>query len=168
MVLIIGAGLDGEIPFLIGTAGESGAGLHLSRCLEIVTDVLVELNRIARAAQNVSDQSSDNLINSLHEHRISPLCLVPSLTEVDIFDSTHIVAKLGVEPVIEALAEGAQIVVTGRCYDPAVFAAVPVAQCFSEALALQWERSCNARRLWLFNGVDQIVYWEPLMLAVLF
>jgi hypothetical protein len=43
---------------------------------------------------------------------------------------------MGVEPVIAALAEGAQIVVAGRCYDPAVFAAVPVMQGFSEALAL--------------------------------
>ena len=43
---------------------------------------------------------------------------------------------MGVEPVIEALERGAQIVVTGRCYDPAVFAAVPIKAGFSEALAL--------------------------------
>ena len=136
LALIIEAGLEAEIPVLIGTAGGSGAAPHLSWCLEIVNDVLVELNQTARVAHIESDQTANDLITALHQHRISPLGPVPSLTVADISDSTHIVAQMGVEPVIAALAEGAQIVVAGRCYDPAVFAAVPVMQGFSEALAL--------------------------------
>ena len=136
LALIIEAGLDAGIPVLIGTAGGSGAAPHLSWCLEIVNDVLVELNQTARVAHIESDQTANDLITALHQHRISPLGPVPSLTVADISDSTHIVAQMGVEPVIAALAEGAQIVVAGRCYDPAVFAAVPVMQGFSEALAL--------------------------------
>ena len=136
LALIIEAGLDAEIPVLIGTAGGAGAAPHLSWCLEIVHDVLVELNQTARVANIVSDQRPNDLITALHEHRISPLGPVSPITEADISGSTHIVAQMGVEPVIAALAEGAQIVVAGRCYDPAVFAAVPVMQGFSEALAL--------------------------------
>ena len=136
LTLIIEAGLDAKIPVLIGTAGGSGAAPHLSWCLEIVNHVLVDLNQTARVAQIVSDQSSNDLITALYEDRISSLGPVPSLTEAEISDSTHIVAQMGVEPVIAALVEGAQIVVAGRCYDPAVFAAVPVMQGFSEALAM--------------------------------
>ena len=136
LALIIEAGLDAEIPVLIGTAGGAGAAPHLSWCLEIVNDVLVELNQTARVAHIESDQMANDLITALHQHRISPLGPVPSLTVADISESTHIVAQMGVEPVIAALKEGAQIVVAGRCYDPAVFAAVPVMQGFSEALAL--------------------------------
>jgi len=136
LALIIEAGLNAEIPVLIGTAGGSGAAPHLSWCLEIVNDVLVELNQTARVAHIESDQTANDLITAFHEHRISPLGPVPSLTVADISESTHIVAQMGVEPVIAALKEGAQIVVAGRCYDPAVFAAVPVMQGFSEALAL--------------------------------
>ena len=136
LALIIEAGLDAEIPVLIGTAGGSGAAPHLSWCLEIVNDVLVELNQTARVADIESDQTANDLITALHEHRISPLGPVPSLTVADISKSTHIVAQMGVEPVIAALKEGAQIVVAGRCYDPAVFAAVPVMLGFSEAFAL--------------------------------
>ena len=136
LALIIEAGLDAGIPVLIGTAGGSGAAPHLSWCLEIVNDVLVELNQTARVAHIESDQTANDLITALHEHRISPLGPVPSLTVADISESTHIVAQMGVEPVVAALKEGAQIVVAGRCYDPAVFAAVPVMQGFSEALAL--------------------------------
>jgi len=136
LALIIEAGLDAEIPVLIGTAGGAGAAPHLSWCLEIVNDVLVELNQTARVAHIESDQMANDLITALHQHRISPLGPVPSLTVADISESTHIVAQMGVEPVIAALKEGAQIVVAGRCYDPAVFAAVPLMQGFSEALAL--------------------------------
>ena len=124
LALIIEAGLEAEIPVLIGTAGGAGAAPHLSWCLEIVNDVLVELNQTARVAHIESDQMANDLITALHQHRISPLGPVPSLTVADISESTHIVAQMGVEPVIAALKEGAQIVVAGRCYDPAVFAAV--------------------------------------------
>ena len=43
----------------------------------------------------------------------------PIITEQDFLDSSHIVAQMGVEPIIAALNEGAQIILAGRCYDPA-------------------------------------------------
>ena len=59
LALIIEAGLDAKIPVLIGTAGGSGAAPHLSWCLEIVNDVLVELNQTARVAHIESDQMAN-------------------------------------------------------------------------------------------------------------
>ena len=108
-----------------------------------------------------SDQKANDLITALHQHRISPLGPVPSLTVADISESTHIVAQMGVEPVIAALKEGAQIVVAGRCYDPAVFAAVPMMQGFSEALALHMGKILECAAMRRFQGVGQIVCWEP-------
>ena len=42
----------------------------------------------------------------------------------------------GVEPIISALKKGADVVLCGRCYDPAVFAAPAIYNGYSEALAL--------------------------------
>ena len=136
LALMIEAGLDLSIPVLIGTAGGSGAARHLRWCLDIVQDVLLDLNRSAHVAHIAADQSVEEVTRALAEGRISQLGPVKPLTERDIIDSTCIVAQMGVEPVIGALNQRADIIVTGRCYDPAVFAAVPIRAGYPEALAL--------------------------------
>ena len=50
--------------------------------------------------------------------------------------STHIVAQMGIEPIMQALDDGAQVVICGRCYDPAAFAAPPIRLGYDKALAL--------------------------------
>lgn len=136
LLLMIQAGLEREIPVLIGTAGGCGARPHLQWCLEIIDEVLCDLNKRALVAEVASDQDQETVTNALHAGRISALGPVPQLTEDAITNSTYIVAQMGVEPVINALEQGAQIIVTGRCYDPAVFAAVPIKAGLSQALSL--------------------------------
>ena len=53
-----------------------------------------------------------------------PSC--PPLTEEAIDASTHLVAQIGCEPLIRAIQAGCQVVLAGRCYDPANFAALPI------------------------------------------
>ena len=60
----------------------------------------------------------------------------PALDEAGVKASTHIVAQIGEAPLIAALSEGADIVVAGRCYDPAVFAAVPIMRGYPAGLSL--------------------------------
>lgn len=43
----------------------------------------------------------------------------------DIDDAVHIVAQMGEEPFIEALNQGAQVILAGRAYDP--YRAMPLA-----------------------------------------
>jgi len=47
-----------------------------------------------------------------------------------------VVAQMGIEPIIKALDAGAQVVLAGRCYDPAVFAAPAVRAGFDKGLAV--------------------------------
>ena len=135
LLLIIKAGLE-KYPRADRNCGWIRAKPHLQWCMEIVDEVLCDLGRRARVAEIASDQHRDTLISALHWGRISELGPVPPLTQDAIEKSTYIVAQMGVEPIIETLDQGAQIIVTGRCYDPAVFAAVPIRAGFSEALSL--------------------------------
>ncbi len=68
--------------------------------------------------------------------KITALEFVPPLTHDAIDESTYIVAQMGIEPFQRALKEGAQVVLGGRAYDPACFAALPIMQGFDEGLAL--------------------------------
>ncbi len=72
----------------------------------------------------------------LKKGEIVPLTYVPPLTEEILDASVNVVAQMGVEPVQKALAEGCHVVLAGRCYDPAVFAALPISLGFDPGLAL--------------------------------
>ena len=62
-----------------------------------------------------------------------------------IKSSERIVAQIGVEPIIAALKEDVDVVIAGRTYDPAVFAALPVMKGFDEGLALHMGKILGVR-----------------------
>jgi hypothetical protein len=68
--------------------------------------------------------------------RISSCGGAPALTERNIKESEHIVAQIGIEPIIRALKFDANVVLAGRAYDPSVFAAFPVMHGFDLGLSL--------------------------------
>lgn len=133
---LIEAALQRKIPLIVGTAGGSGAKPHVDWNLSIVEELLAELKRTAKLAVIYSDLDREFLIEELKRKRIEPLGPVGKLTEEDILTSTHIVAQMGLEPIMQALEAGAEIILAGRAYDPTVFAALPVLQGYDLALAL--------------------------------
>jgi len=47
----------------------------------------------------------------------------PPLTVEDLEQTDNAVAVMGVEPILEALRQGADVIIAGRACDPAIFAA---------------------------------------------
>ena len=133
---LVKAALERGIPLIIGTAGGSGAKPHVDWTLEIIKEILQELGVRAKLAVIYSDVDRELLLRELRRGRIQPLGPVGPLTEEEILASSHIVAQMGLEPIMEALEAGAQIIVAGRAYDPTVFAALPVLKGYDLALAL--------------------------------
>jgi hypothetical protein len=125
-----------RVPLLIGTAGGSGARPHLDWCWEILLETAAEEGLSFRLAVIAADVSKQYLDDALREGRVKPLGPAPELTAEAIQGSTYLVAQMGVSPLIEALDGGADVVLAGRCYDPAVFAALPVRYGYPAGLAL--------------------------------
>ena len=125
-----------RVPLLIGTAGGSGAKPHLEWCREIIREVAHEEGLSFRMAVIPADVPKNYLKEALWDKQVTPLGPVPELTEADIYDSTYLVAQMGLEPFINALDNGADVVLAGRSYDPAVFAAYPVWKGYPTGLAL--------------------------------
>ncbi|MBU1107904.1 MAG: DUF1446 domain-containing protein [Candidatus Riflebacteria bacterium] len=130
------AGVANNIPVVIGTAGGSGASVHLQWCRQIIHEIAREDKLSFKMGVIPSDINKDAVKKALTEGRISPLACVHELTENLIDETTYVVAQIGIEPIIEALEAGCNVVLTGRCYDPAVFAALPVMKGYDEGLAL--------------------------------
>jgi len=114
------------IPLIVGSCGTSGsdAGVDLMRtlCEELAT----ELKQTARVACIYSEVDRNDLKAALREGRISPLSPELPVDETLIDRCSHIVAAMGIEPIIHVLREGADIVLAGRATDTAVMAAYPI------------------------------------------
>ncbi len=134
--LMIRAGVEKNIPVVIGTAGGSGARPHLEWCLDIVREIAREEGLHFKLGIAYGDVDKELVKKALKEKRIKPLAFVPQLTPEVIEQSENIVAQMGVEPFIKLLREGCQVVVAGRSYDPAVFAALPISLGYDPGLAL--------------------------------
>jgi hypothetical protein len=144
------------VPVIVGSAGGSGAAPHLEWCRRIVEEIAAEEKLSFSMAVISSDIPKEKVKAALREGRIQPLPFVPELTDQAIEESTHIVAQIGSEPLVKALAAGAQVVLAGRCYDPANFAALPILKGFDEGLALHMGKilECGAIAATPGSGAD--------------
>lgn len=136
MTLMLKAACELNIPLVIGSAGGSGADVHVAREVDIIRQIAREQKLTFKLAVISAEFDKDVLVEQLRAGRIETLYPAPMPTEDDIRQSTHVVAQMGVEPIIRALDDGAQVVLCGRCYDPAAFAAPPIRLGYDKALAL--------------------------------
>lgn len=134
--LILLAASSRGIPVIVGTAGGAGARKHLDWTADIVREIAVEDALTLRLALIDSELDKSGVLKALETAQIVPCDGVPTLTESDVRSSAHIVAQLGMEPIIRALKLQATVVLAGRAFDPAVFAAYPVLHGFDKGLAL--------------------------------
>jgi hypothetical protein len=124
------------IPFIIGSAGLSGSQPGLDRTIDIIRDIAKEKGFRFKLARIGSDMDKEYLKRSLKKGKIKTFELTKALTAEDIDRSERIVAQMGMEPFIEALKMGADVIVAGRAYDPAVIAALPIMKGFDPGLAI--------------------------------
>lgn len=130
------AGVRNHIPVVVGTAGGSGAKPHVEWCIRIIEEIAAEEKLNFKMAVIWSDVDKDLVVKAIGEGRIDSCFGLPELTEQAVRESTNLVAQIGVEPYIEALKSGCQVILAGRSYDPAVFAALPISLGYDEALAI--------------------------------
>lgn len=123
-----------KIPFIIGTAGGSGAKEHVSWLCEIIDQVALENKLTCKIAVIYSDVSTEYVLSKFSQGKLKPMGSLKATTET-IKQSNHIVAQHSVEPVIRALEEGADVVICGRLCDTAIYAAPAIRAGYNPGLA---------------------------------
>lgn len=127
---------DLAIPLLIGSAGGSGARQHVEWTYDIIREIAREMRWPVRIAIVWADISKETILKELRRGNIEKMTPnVPELTPDALEASSGIVGQMGVEPVIRALSQGAQIILCGRAFDPAPFAAVCISRGHDKALS---------------------------------
>lgn len=134
--LMIRAGKDLGIPVLVGTAGGSGARVHLEWCSDIIEEIASDEGITLKIALINAEFDKELIKNKHGEGKIKALHPLGELDFNEIDLSTRIVGQMGYEPIVKALEENVDVVLAGRAYDPSVFAALPIKEGFPTGLAL--------------------------------
>ncbi|MCL2671507.1 MAG: DUF1446 domain-containing protein [Clostridiales bacterium] len=134
--IMIAAGVAHGIPVVIGSAGGSGGAPHLERDREIIEEIAREKGLSLRLAVIHSELDKAFLQGELQAGRITPLEPAPPLSAEALAASSRVVAQMGVEPFLAALQSNPDVVLAGRAYDPACFAALAIARGYDMALSL--------------------------------
>lgn len=124
-----------KVPLLIGSVGTGGADIHVDWFMDIVREVAAAEGLQLKVAEIRSEQSKEFLQQQLRADRIRPLDFAPPLDPDTIERSERVVGMMGVEPLQDALNAGVDLVVAGRCSDPALFAAMPIRMGLPHGLA---------------------------------
>ena len=123
------------IPLIIGSAGGSGARKHTEWTLDIIREIARETDWHPRTAVIWADIPDAEVAEAMRQDRIEKMSPnVPDLTEETLAETNGVVAQMGAEPILKALAEHPDLVICGRAYDPAPFAAVGIFRGHDEAL----------------------------------
>ena len=123
------------IPLIIGSAGGSGAKPHVDGVLEIMAEIAKEQKFSMKAAVIYSDLSTEFMKKAAAGHLFS--CGgSPDFDPANAEKLCNPVAQFGTDPIIEGLKTGADVIVSGRCCDTAIFAAYPIWKGFNPGLAL--------------------------------
>ncbi len=152
-------GVKRNIPVVIGTAGGSGALPHLEWCKEIILEIAQEEGLSFKLGIIPADIPKPVVLKALEKDALKSLPFVPPVNQRAIEESPYIVAQFGVEPIIEAHRKGCQVVLCGRCFDPAVFAALPIMLGFDPGLALHMGKilECAAIAATPGSGADCVL-----------
>ena len=123
---LLKAAARANVPLIIGSCGTSGTDAGVDWVAGIAAEVMAEEGLDLAVARIYSEQSAAELKEHLNSGRIHPLPPLGELRAETLESCTHIVGMMGHEPIVEALAAGAQVVLAGRATDTALAAAYPL------------------------------------------
>ena len=127
LTVLLKAAKEHQIPLIVGSAGGSGARVHTQWTLDIIREILGEMDWQPQIAVIWADVDKALVRQKLDAGKVNPMSAnVPDLNPEVLEKTNGIVAQMGAEPVLKALQGGAQIILCGRAYDPAPFAAAGI------------------------------------------
>jgi len=159
--IMIPAAIEADIPVIIGSAGGSGGEPHLQWNLEIIREIASERNLSFPIAVIHAEIDQELVREAVKAGRVSPLHPAPELKPEALDATVRIVGQMGMDPFLKALDTGARVILAGRAYDPAVFAAMAVRAGFDRGLAIHMGKilECAAIASTPGSGSDCMMGW---------
>lgn len=152
-------GVRNKIPVVVGTAGGSGARPHVDWCRAIIEEIAREEGLSFKMGIAYADIPKATVIAAIEAGQVSPLDDLPQATAEGVESCPYVVAQMGIEPIQALLAEGVDVVLAGRAYDPVNFSALPIMKGYDWALATHMGKilECAAIAATPGSGADAVI-----------
>lgn len=156
---LLASAVAAGIPLIIGSAGFAGGNLHLAGTVGLIQMAAAKLGLRFRMATITAELDKAYVVQKIVDGAVTPCGPVAELTNEAVEASVRIVGQMGVEPFVEALRGGAQVIVAGRANDPSMFAALPVHYEFDRGLAIHMAKilECGAIAAEPGSGGDMLL-----------
>jgi len=153
-------GRDGlKVPLIIGSCGTSGRDVGVDLVHRMTRELAAEHGLKFKLATIKSDQDPEYLKTRYRQGRIKPLDPAPEIDE-GVFERSRVVGMMGAEPIVNALENGAEVVLAGRASDTALFAAVPSMMGAHEGLNWHAAKTIECGAACAVNpGADGLFVW---------
>ncbi|KAL3456021.1 CoA-transferase family III domain-containing protein [Aspergillus heterothallicus] len=115
-----------KIQVLIGSVGGDGSDKHVQEMLGIVREIAAQEGFSLKVATINAGFNRGLLTERIGGKEVSPCGPVEELTVESAERAIDIVAQMGAEPYLKALESNPDIILGGRSYDPAPFAAFSI------------------------------------------
>lgn len=149
-----------NIPLILTTAGGSGGHPHLLWMRDIVLEIAREHQLSFRLALVDAEVDTEYLANRVAREELKGLHHNRPLKVEDVRRSSHIVGQMGVEPVVAALEQDADVILAGRASDEVSIAALPIAMGMGWGIALHMGKvlECGSRTIERARGARTPVF----------
>ena len=122
-VMLVAARAAG-IPVVVTSCGTSGTDSGVDWVADIAREIAAEEGLSFRLARIYSELTTHTVLEALAAGRVAPLEPAGPLDAATVESCTHIVGLMGHQPITDALAAGADLVLTGRATDTSSVAAI--------------------------------------------
>ncbi|KAL0260309.1 hypothetical protein SLS55_003995 [Diplodia seriata] len=112
-----------RITIMIGSAGGDGSNSHVEDMLAIVQEIADRKCLSLKVAAIKENIPRDFIKKRIRDGKCSPCGPLDPLVEEEVDAAVEIVAQMGAEPFMKALETKPNVIIGGRSYDPAPFAA---------------------------------------------
>ena len=124
------------VPMIIGSAADTGTNRGVDLYVRLIQEIAKKhAFPTFRLAAIYAEVDRDDLLFRMRRVRVRGLAGRPDLTPDVVERTEHIVAMMGVEPILKALDMGADVIICGRSCDDAIFAALPIRYGFPKSLS---------------------------------
>jgi hypothetical protein len=115
---------EADIPLIVTSCGTSGTNAGVDWVAAMVDAIAREEHLRFTQSTIYSEQTADSIIAALGAGAVQPLPPAGSVDAQALRSCEHIVGLMGFEPIADALAGGADVVLAGRATDTASVAAL--------------------------------------------
>ena len=137
-----------NVPMIVGSCSTAGTDRCVNLYAEIIRNIAKEHKlKPFKMALIYSQIDKKDLLGRIEHGDVEPLGADYPLTQEILDQTDNLTASMGIEQIIHALEQDAEVILAGRACDDAVLAAYPVYKGFPRGISLHMGKSAECASL---------------------